>query len=45
MGGQSFVTSYLGGLPFCDVVWRGGVKNRPKLRDVIYGRPLIGFYN
>ena len=41
---------YQGGSAFCDVifggVWgfvttrdEGGVKNRPKTRDVIYGRP------
>ena len=32
-----------GGLTFCDDVWQGeggGVSNRSKSRDVIYGRPL-----
>ena len=39
-GGQRFVTSCLRGQTYCDDVWRGGGgQKRPKLRDVIYGRP------
>ena len=42
-GGQSFVTSFFKGvLLFVTKCDEGeGVQNRPKLRDVIYGRPLI----
>ena len=43
VGGQSFVTSfYRGVLLFVTKCDEGeGVENRPKSRDVIYGRPHI----
>ena len=42
-GGQSFVTSFWGGQSFVTSCDEGGVKNRPKKRDVIYGRPLCTY--
>ena len=46
-GGQRFVTSYLGGVRrFVTTRDEGGrIQNRPKTRDVIYGRPLIHTLN
>ena len=45
-GGQSFVASFFKGvLLFVTKCDEGeGVQNRPKLRDVIYGRPLMPLF-
>ena len=47
LGGKSFVTSFLRGSGFVTKCDEGGegVKNRPKSRDVIYGRPPRLHYN
>ena len=40
-GSEQCDVIFEGGLTFCDECDEGeGVKNRPKSRDVIYGRPL-----
>lgn len=35
------VASHLRNVTFCDTVWRGGVRNWPKSREVIYRRPFF----